>query len=65
MTLKLYGVDGREVRTIYSDRGFEPGRYFARLEGGGLPSGVYFVRMVARPAAGPEFRSSRKLVVVR
>ncbi len=44
--IELYDILGRKVRMLVED--FKtPGTYTVKLEGGGLPSGVYFYRLVA------------------
>lgn len=44
--LSVYDLLGREV-AVLAEGARPPGRHEARLEGGGLPSGVYVVRLVA------------------
>ena len=59
VTVKLYNVTGREVRTLADDE-FEPGRHTAVLDATGLSSGVYFCRMVSG-----RFVETRKLVLLK
>jgi hypothetical protein len=60
VTVLLYDVRGRVVDTI-ADSIFEPGRYSLALDyGGGLASGMYFVRMRAEG-----FNQTQKLIVLR
>ncbi len=59
VTVILYDVAGREVRTLADDE-FEPGFHALVLDGAGLPSGVYFCRM-----ASPDFMETRKLVLLK
>jgi photosystem II stability/assembly factor-like uncharacterized protein len=59
VTLTLYNVLGEEVRTILNERR-TAGIYDVRVDGSGLPSGVYYYRI----AAG-SFRQTRKMMVVR
>lgn len=59
VTLTLYDVTGREVRTL-ADAEYEPGSYSVTLDARGLPSGVYFYRMVSG-----KFLESRKLVLLK
>ena len=49
--LEVYDVLGRKVKTILDDR-LEGGRYRARVNGSGLPSGVYFYRLEAGKYVG-------------
>lgn len=44
VTLKLYDVLGREVRTLFDDQAF-PGNYAAPIEFTSLPAGTYFYRL--------------------
>ncbi len=57
--MKVYDVAGREVATLV-DRELDAGHHRTVLDGVGLPSGVYFVRMVAG-----EFIETRKLVLLK
>lgn len=47
VSLKVYDVLGREVRTLV-DEVKRPGKYVIEFDGNGLPSGVYFYRLSAR-----------------
>jgi hypothetical protein len=58
VTLRLYDVLGRQVRTVRA--GAKPGRHTLRLETAGLSSGVYVLRLAAGGAV-----KTRKLTVVR
>ncbi len=46
VSLKIYDVLGREVATVVSEQ-LSPGRYSARWDASGLPSGVYMYRLQA------------------
>jgi hypothetical protein len=59
VTIKVYDVSGREVRTLV-DRDMEPGRYHATLDAAGLAGGVYFARMVAG-----DYVENKKLVLIK
>jgi hypothetical protein len=59
VTVKLYDIAGREVKTL-ADAEYEPGSYQVTLDGAGLASGVYFCRMVSGG-----FEESRKLVLLK
>jgi hypothetical protein len=58
VSLKLYDITGREVRTLV-DAECPPGYHRAALGPASLPSGVYFCCM----SAG-EFRASKKLLLL-
>jgi hypothetical protein len=59
VTIKVYDVSGREVRTLV-DRDMEPGRYQATLDANGLAGGVYFARMTAG-----DYIENKKLVLIK
>ena len=59
VTLKVYDLSGREVATLV-DEVLEPGPQAVRFEGGGLPSGVYTVRLATIGG-----HASRRLVLLR
>lgn len=59
VTVKLYDVAGREVRTLV-DKKLEPGYHHTVVDGDGLSSGVYFCRMVAE-----RFVETKKLVLLK
>ena len=44
ISLKLFDVSGREVRTIADDE-FNPGYYTITVETDQLPAGIYFVTL--------------------
>ena len=58
VSLRLYDVLGRQVRTVLNEE--QEGRHQRALDGGGLPSGVYFLRL----RAGGEIRT-QKLTIAR
>jgi hypothetical protein len=57
--VKVYDVAGREVTTLVN-REMEPGFHTAVLDASGLPSGVYFARMVAG-----RYVETRKMVLLK
>ena len=59
VTLKLYDVAGREVRTL-TDGECDAGYHRVVLDGDGLASGVYFCRMVSGV-----FEESKKLILLK
>jgi hypothetical protein len=59
VSIKLYDVSGREVRTLV-DGDVESGRHSVVLSAVGLPSGVYFCRMMAG-----NFTETRKMTLLK
>ena len=59
VTIRLYDVSGREVRTLV-DADMEPGRYQETLDAAGLAGGVYFARMTAG-----DYSETRKFVLLK
>jgi hypothetical protein len=62
VSLKVYDVLGREVRTLVNETK-SPGRYQVEFNAGNLPSGIYFYQM--RVAGGQPFVTTKKLVLVK
>jgi photosystem II stability/assembly factor-like uncharacterized protein len=59
VSLKVYDILGREVRTLVNDN-LQPGSYEVMFNADGLTSGVYFSRMTA-----PGFTSTKKMILTR
>jgi len=59
VTVTLYDVAGRVVRTLVDDD-YEPGYHTVALSADGLASGVYFCRM-----ASESFSETRKLLLLK
>jgi hypothetical protein len=59
VSMRLYDVTGREVRTLI-DEEMDPGQYTIVLEASGLSSGVYYFRMTAG-----DFVQTRKVALVK
>ncbi|MBN2417313.1 family 10 glycosylhydrolase [bacterium] len=59
VVIRLYDISGREIATLI-DRYLSPGQHSITLEGDGLTSGVYFVRLTAENQM-----FCRKLVLIR
>jgi hypothetical protein len=59
VVVKLYSVDGREVRTLLDEKK-GPGYHELVLNGASLPSGVYFCRMEA-----DSFSDMKKLILLK
>ena len=57
--IRLYDVNGREVRTVV-DEDLDPGTHNRVLDGAGLSSGVYFCSMQA-----DRFEATRKFVLLK
>lgn len=64
VSLKVYDVLGREVRTLVNEVR-NPGSYEVRFDAAGLPSGVYFYRLTATANDGKEFTSVKKLILTK
>lgn len=73
VSLKVYDVLGRLVRTLVNNEVEKMGRYEVQFDGSDLPSGVYFYRIEARPlkrtASGYQaedyFQSTKKLMLLK
>jgi len=59
VSLKVYDINGREVATLVNQRK-HAGLHHVEFEAKGLPSGVYFYKMIAG-----EFTATRKLLLLR
>jgi hypothetical protein len=59
VTMKLYDVSGREVRTL-ADEEMDPGQHKIILQASGLSSGVYYFRMTAGT-----FVQTRKVALIK
>lgn len=59
VTIKVYDVSGREIRTLV-DEEMQPGRYQETLDAAGLAGGVYFARMTAG-----DYTETKKLVLLK
>jgi len=59
VTLKVYNVLGKEVVTLVNEK-LSPGEYKVEFDGSGLPSGVYFYRLVAG-----EFTDTKRMMLVK
>jgi len=57
--LKIYDVQGREVRTLVNER-MGAGTYEVRFDGSGLPSGVYFYQMTAE-----NYSETKKMLLIK
>ncbi|MBD3165894.1 T9SS type A sorting domain-containing protein [bacterium] len=61
LTVVLYDITGREVRTFFRDQAFDAGRHRFTVDGTGLAAGIYF----ARVTVPGELDQTRKLVLVK
>ncbi|MFQ5630655.1 MAG: T9SS type A sorting domain-containing protein, partial [bacterium] len=59
VSLKVFDTMGREVATLVNER-HAPGTYRVTFDADGLPSGIYFARMVI----GGRQATSRKMLLV-
>ncbi|HUI11546.1 MAG TPA: M1 family aminopeptidase [Bacteroidota bacterium] len=64
VSLVVYDVLGRRVATLV-DAPQAPGEYFARFDGTGLASGVYFYRLETATPGGTTSKGVGKMVLVR
>ena len=65
VTMKVYDVLGREVATIVNEE-LTLGRYSRSWDASKVPSGVYYVRMVATDRMGNQlYQNTRKLVLMK
>ncbi len=59
VSIKLYSITGEEVRTVVNEQ-MEAGRYPFLIDGNGLSSGVYLLRMVSN-----NFVSTKKIIMMK
>ncbi len=59
VSIRVYDVQGREVRTLVNER-MQAGTYEVDFDGKGLNSGVYFYRMVTR-----NFSETKKMLLIK
>ncbi|MCK4255251.1 T9SS type A sorting domain-containing protein [candidate division WOR-3 bacterium] len=59
VSLKVYDVSGREVKTLVDNR-IEAGYHSVRLDGKNLPAGIYFARLVT-----DNYKTTKKLVLMK
>jgi Secretion system C-terminal sorting domain len=64
VTLKVYGILGREVATVVNERQ-DAGSYNVTFDGSRLASGVYFYRLKAKSDKGRGFVSTKKVMLVK
>ncbi len=65
VTLKVFDILGKEVTALAVNRNFAAGHQSVNFNAGSLASGVYFYRLIASAPGGKEFRSVRKMLLVR
>ncbi len=64
VTLKIYDILGREVRTLVEGNQVA-GSHSVTFDGRALASGVYYCRIDARGLDGEEFTSTRKMLLMK
>ncbi len=64
VTLKIFDVVGREVRTLVQEVE-KPGMYQVKFDGTELASGVYFYRLAARTRDGTTFIQIKKATLIK
>jgi hypothetical protein len=57
--IKIYDLSGKEIAILANEKR-EPGRYEIKFDGSGLPSGIYFYRLIT-----DEFESTKKLILLK
>lgn len=64
--IAVYDVLGREI-SVLADRTFAPGLYYTEWDATQMPSGVYYVRMLATALSGngPAFTAARKIIMMK
>ncbi|MBM4158563.1 MAG: T9SS type A sorting domain-containing protein, partial [Ignavibacteria bacterium] len=60
VTIKIYDILGREMRTLLNSEYRESGRHIIEFSASGLASGVYFYRLTAG-----EYNAVKKMVVIK
>jgi len=63
--LSIFDVEGREVMSIVNNVNLKAGHYHYKLNSTGLSSGMYLYRMIAVPASGQTFISTKKLILLK
>ncbi len=64
VTLKVFDILGREVRTLVNSF-VTSGSYSVRFDGTNLASGIYFYKLEAEGTAGQKFVSTKRMVLVK
>ncbi|MBM4158806.1 MAG: T9SS type A sorting domain-containing protein, partial [Ignavibacteria bacterium] len=60
VTIKIYDILGREMRTLLNSEYRESGRHIIEFSASGLASGVYFYKLTAG-----EYNAVKKMVLIR
>jgi len=60
VTLKVYDILGKEIMTLVNEQ-LKPGTYEVTFDGNGIPSGIYFYRLLA----GGEYKKILKMVLMK
>ena len=66
VTLKIYDVQGREVRTLVNER-MQAGRYEVDFDASGMNSGVYFYQMTVHHGGSStgNFTETRRMMLLK
>ena len=59
VSVKLYSITGEEVRTIVNEQ-MDAGRRYFLIDGNGLSSGVYLLRMISN-----DFVNTKKIIMMK
>ena len=63
--LAIFDITGREVITLINNENLNAGHYRYQVNANGLPSGMYFYRMVAISTSGNKYTDTKKLVLLK
>ena len=65
INIKVYDISGRFISTI-TEGNFSPGNYKVDFNGSNLASGVYLVKMFAKPVGnGKSFSQAHKVLLLK
>jgi hypothetical protein len=69
VSLRIYNVLGQEVASLMDAEVLDEGEESVEFDAAGLPSGVYYYRLTARPVdddgVGASFEQIRKMMLIR
>jgi hypothetical protein len=65
VTLKIYNVLGREIKTLIDRETISAGVLEVTLDASQISSGLYFYRLIAEKSDGKPFESTKKMMLVK